>query len=223
MKTSSLAVLAFAVLAAIPRPVLARMTDTSRLTNSLSVIAPQKAEAALTEPSWIPESALKTVPGSILQKDPQIKNTSRDSVNELVGMRIEFRYSEACPDPEKRGKTVSVQDMQAICKVYTPDYEADRKEGPTIWRRASGESLADPVQHFYYSEILMQNETTVPLFTQIKADPEITAAEFRPIQKAGGFDLIVEGSVLPAYQPGPDAARNACEQGRFIYPSEQNE
>ena len=196
------------------------MTDSANLVNSFSV-RPEQAKAILTEPSWDPESALKTVPGSVVAKDPQIRNTSDAQIWELAGMRIEFAYTQDCPVEADRGKTLSAQDMQTLCSVYSLDYEADR-QGTTGWVRYAQEDSSMPVQHFYYTSALGQGEMTIPLFTKISAQRQTTNAGFRRIQEMGGFQIIAEGAVVSVAQPTAQSGREACENGSFVFPSEQN-
>ena len=220
MNRRRLAVCTVAAAVALSCHVSARMTDNATLVNTFSV-RPEQAKATLTEPSWDPESALKTVPGSVVAKDPQIKNTSDAQIWELAGMRIEFVYTEACPVEADRGKTLSAQDIETLCSVYSLDYEADR-QGTTDWIRFGQEDSSMPVQHFYYASALGQGETTCPLFTKISAQRQTTNAGFRRIQEMGGFQIIVEGAVLSVAEPTAQAGREACENGSFVFPSEKN-
>ena len=219
MNRRQLAALAVTGVFALTHNAFARMTDSAALTNTFSV-KPVTATASLTEPSWDPDEALKTVPGSVIAKDPQIRNTSGEGIWELAAMRIEFAYSDTCPDEEKRGKTLSTGDMQSVLAAYSIDYDADRQQDEPVWRRYDGEDSSLPVQHFYYRQALDRDEATRPLFTRILAPLETADAAFEKIRELGGFQLIVEGAVLAAGDSSPDAAGNAYRQGSFVFPSE---
>ena len=95
---------------------LAYLGDTGQVANKLTFAGEKGLDAVLTEPLWNPQKGLLTVPGSSVAKDPQITNTSELNMNELAALKCEFVYSQNCPDKSKRGKVLSVQDMEKVVR-----------------------------------------------------------------------------------------------------------
>lgn len=204
---------------------LAYMNDSSQNINQLVFAGEKGLDAQLKEPSWEAEKALLTVPGVVIPKDPQVTNTSELDLNELVALKCEFVYSEQCQDKSKRGKILSRQDMEKVAQVYTLDYNSDDK-AKGDWVRFEGQSGADPVQCFYYSEILKRSlagkqETTVPLFTNVQVDETMNNKRQAWIQEIGGVDIKISGQVLQQMTGeaffGLDNPKNAYEAGLFNF------
>ena len=204
---------------------LAYMNDSGQIANQLVFAGEKGLDAVLTEPSWKAESALLTVPGSVIPKDPQITNTSELDMNELVAVKCQFIYSRNCPDKSKRGTLLSPQDMEKAVQVYAIDYNSDdRTKGN--WIRFAGQTKSDAVQCFYYSEVLKRNiagikETTIPLFTKVQVDKSVNNRKQEWIREIGGIDIKISGQVLQQMTGeenfGLDNPKNAYEAGLFDF------
>lgn len=204
---------------------VAYRTDSDTADNRFTFTGEKGLNAVLTEPSWRPEKGLLVIPDTVIAKDPQITNTSHSDLDELVAVRLEFRYSATCPDPQKRGRLLEQADMEQVNAVFSIDYSADQFGK---WVRYQGEDAADPVQHFYYKEVLERNypnqgETTEALFTKLSVEPKTGNLRYARIQQMGGFDMILSGAVLQFIpmesQYGLTSARQAYEAGLFVFPS----
>ena len=204
---------------------LSYMNDSGQIANQLVFAGEKGLDAVLTEPSWKAESALLTVPGSVIPKDPQITNTSELDMNELVAVKCQFIYSRNCPDKSKRGTLLSPKDMEKAVQVYAIDYNSDdRTKGN--WIRFTGQTKSDAVQCFYYSEVLKRNiagikETTIPLFTKVQVDKSVNNRKQEWIREIGGIDIKISGQVLQQMTGeenfGLDNPKNAYEAGLFDF------
>ena len=212
----------------LPGRTVAYMTRSRTITNSIEFDRSTGLEILLTEPGWDPDKAQELLPGATVPKDPQLTNTSLWNLDELAAMRIEFVYTSQCPMEEKRGKTLSGEDMDLVRRVVLPDYEADG-EGERSWVRFDGEDDTMPVQHFYYSRILKRNasgdgDTTVPLFTGLRADPQCGNDEYERLRRIGGFSIRVEGAAIEKDGIHGNTvlsdAETASRAGLFLFPSE---
>lgn len=245
MKKSILAVaLVLAAASAGIRTTLSYMNDHAQAANEFSFVGEHGLDAVLTEPSWDDANGLLTLPGMTIPKDPQITNTSEADLNELAAVKISFVYTDSCPQEELRGQLLSDEDMRYVVSVYEIDYNADlQSSDPSLavsasdhsanagtagpaWVRFEGEDKYDTVQHFYYMDILKRNlpgtgDTTVPLFTALHIDATVGNEAFSHIQKIGGFDIHIEGSVLQQMDQeqhfGLNSAREAYEAGLFSF------
>ena len=204
---------------------LAYLGDTGQVVNQLTFTGEKGLDAVLTEPSWNPKKGLLTIPGSVVPKDPQITNTSELNMNELAAMKCEFVYSQNCPDPSKRGKVLSSQDMEKIVQVYTIDYNSD-DPAKGEWMRFSNQKKTDPVQYFYYSKVLKRNtasggESTSPLFTKVLVDKSVNNRRQAWIQEMGGVEIKISGQTLQQMTGeeyfGLDNPKSAYEAGLFNF------
>ena len=204
---------------------LAYMSDSGQIANQMVFAGEKGMDAILTEPSWNKEKALLTVPGSVIPKDPQVTNTSELDMNELVALKCEFVYSENCLDKNKRGKVLSSKDMEKAVQVYTIDYNSDdRKKGK--WIRFNGQTAADAVQCFYYSDVLEKGKagakkSTIPLFTRVQVDKSINNRKQEWIREIGGIEIKISGQVLQQMSGeeyfGLDNPKNAYDAGLFNF------
>lgn len=206
---------------------LSYFSDSETAVNSFTFIGEKGLDAVLTEPSWKPEQASLVVPNTVIPKDPQVTNTSEADLDELVALKMEFIYTDTCPDIQKRGQTLSEADMEYVRNIFQIDYNAEQQED---WVRFDGENAAMPVQHFYYKYVLKRNlpgqgETTKPLFTEITVDRTVENELFSHIQEIGGFDIRISGHVLQYMEGesyfGLNSAKEAYEAGRFVFDSEE--
>lgn len=208
---------------------LAYMYDSDQTVNSLSFTGEKGLDAVLLEPSWDPQKAIKILPSAVIKKDPCVMNTSESDLDELVALQIEFLYSSSYPEESKRGRQVSEEDMEFISDVIQIDYNADIQGD---WVRFEGEDSYDPVQHFYYKEVLKRNypgkgDTTVPVFTRLMVDKDCGNEQFLCVQQMQGFDIRVSGIVLQHMKDetyfGLDCAKTAYEHGLFEFSTEDFE
>ncbi len=202
---------------------LSYMNDSARAVNEFTFVGENGLAAILTEPEWNPQRGLLIVPNTVIPKDPQVTNISEADLDELVALRLEFIYTDTCPEVRKRGMVLEKQDMEYVSEVFQIDYNSD-SEGD--WVRFDGEDGTEPVQHFYYSHILKRNlpargDTTIPLFTRLTVDPSVDNEQFSHIQKIGGFDIRISGHVLQHMQGevqfGLDSGKSAYESGLFTF------
>lgn len=202
---------------------LAYMRDQGQVINSLSFIGEKGMDAVLTEPSWNPEKADMVLPGAVIPKDPCVTNTSEEDIDELVALQVEFLYSAAHPDKEKRGQVLTETDMREVSEILWIDYDADTQQN---WVRFEEEDEQNPVQHFYYGAVLERNypgkgDVTVPLFQNIVIDEACQNEQFALIQNMGGIDIRVTGCVLQQMDGetefGLDHAKAAYEAGLFLF------
>lgn len=201
----------------------AYLTDSRRLVNHLEFAGEQGLDAVLTEPLWKPENGSLAVPGSVLPKDPQVTNTSRLDMDELVALRVEFVYTENSPEGKEEGELLSREDMERVAEVLMPDYNADNPE-KADWVRFSGQKHTDASQCFYYRKTLErqmpgEGETTVPLFTCVKLNQEVGNETFQPLQELGGVGIRICGHVIQQMPgeryTGLNSAEEAYEAGLF--------
>lgn len=200
---------------------LSYLSDQEHVENRLSFVGEAALDAVLTEPSWKAEQALLALPNTVLLKDPQITNTSVSDLDELAAVKLEFVYSQNCPQTEKRGCLLSDEDMACVADVCEIDYNADRG---AQWVRFDGEDENDSVQRFYYSGILKRRlpetgDTTQPLFTRLYFDRRAGNARFLRLQEIGGFNIRISGSVLQYMENeasfGLNSPKSAYEAGLF--------
>lgn len=201
----------------------AYMKDYGRTVNTFSFIGENGMAAMLTEPSWNPEKAKSVLPGMQIPKDPCVTNTSEIDMDELVALRVEFLYSSGCPEKEKRGQLLSEEDMDKISTVFQIDYDADHLGN---WVRFEQENEKNPVQHFYYDQVLKRNypqagDVTAPLFKNVTVDAFCGNETFSYIQEKHGFDIRITGCVLQQIQDeeqyGLSSAKAAYEAGLFVF------
>ncbi len=194
--------------------------------NTFCFIGENGLEAVLSEPSWQPEKGLLVIPNTVIPKDPQVTNTSDSDLDELVALKLEFLYTSACPDKEKRGTLLSKEDMSCVAAIYEIDYNADRQGD---WVRFTKEDKKDPVQRFYYRDVLKRNypetgDTTEALFTKLSVPASVNNEQYSHIQKIGGFDIRITGQVLQHMEGeevfGLNSAKSAYEAGMFDFEAE---
>lgn len=199
------------------------MKDYASAVNTFSFIGENGISAVLTEPSWNPEKAKTVLPGTKIPKDPCVTNTSQSDIDELVALRVEFLYSSGYPEKEKRGQLLSEEDMDKVSAVFRIDYDADQSGN---WVRFEQENEKNPVQHFYYDQVLKRNypqagDVTAPLFQNVTVDALCGNEAFADIQKKHGFDIRITGCVLQQMQGeqqyGLSNAKAAYEAGLFSF------
>ena len=195
----------------------AYMTRTTSLTNSIHMVGENGINAQLSEPSWNPENAINVLPGDSVKKDPVITNTSEADLDLIVGVEARFVYG-------KNQQTVNPEDMKKIMEICRIDWNSDLEEGK--WIRFEGEEPSDPVQHFYYNEVLKRNypetgEQTKPLFTRLEFLNEGSSKQFEEIMEAEGFDILLSGYVIQQMDGeenfGLASPRMAYESGLFEF------
>ena len=180
---------------------LAYNTDRESVTNVLTFTGRDGLNAVLTEPHWDPKSGIQLLPDMVISKDPIVTNTSESDIDELVALKVEFLYTSSCPDKSKVGKVLSAEDMKSVADVYTINYNADSQARD--WFRFGSETKLNPVQRFYYGNVLKRNkqtsgvgDSTKPLFTKVEIKNTVTNAEYSKVQKIGGVDIKVSGHVI---------------------------
>lgn len=137
---------------------LAYNTDRESVTNVLTFTGRDGLNAVLTEPHWDPKSGIQLLPDMVISKDPIVTNTSESDIDELVALKVEFLYTSSCPDKSKVGKVLSAEDMKSVADVYTINYNADSQVPD--WFRFGSETKLNPVQRFYYGNVLKRNKQT---------------------------------------------------------------
>lgn len=201
----------------------AYLTDNRQLVNRLEFAGEEGLDAMLTEPAWKQENGILAVPDSVIPKDPQVTNTSKLDMDELVALRVDFVYTEGCPEDKVPGELLSREDMEQVAEVLVLDYNADDPEKGE-WTRFAEQKSTDASQCFYYNKTLERKlpekgETTVPLFTCVKIDKEVDNDLFLPVQELGGIGIRVSGHVIQQMSGekylGLNSAKEAYEAGLF--------
>ncbi len=202
---------------------IAYLSCTKETVNELKPVGPNGLDGILTEPHWNPDNGLLALPGESIAKDPQVRNTSQIDMDGLTALKVEFIYGEACPDREKIGNALSLQDMAYVCDVYRIDWNADSQQD---WVRFEEDSPSDQTQRFYYKDVLKRNlpsqgDTTVPLFTRLSIPKEVDSQRYSHIQDMGGFDIRITGTILQQMEGetlhGLDSSEDAYHAGLFTF------
>ncbi|MDR0530543.1 MAG: hypothetical protein LBG83_00550 [Oscillospiraceae bacterium] len=116
----------------------------------------------LDEPSWDPPSAENLTPGSEIDKDPQITNTSKNAVVEYAAIRLTWL--------DGAGNELSVADMTKLMTIIEIDWSAN-------WYQKVG-TTNDPQQIWIYNKTLPQGVTSDPIFYKIVIPSDTTNDEF---------------------------------------------
>lgn len=199
------------------------MTDESKVVNELEFSGEKGLDALLEEPSWNPEKGIRMIPNTMAKKDPQITNTSQSPLDELAALRVEFVYTEDCPEGKEPGSLLSQADMDVAARVFHLDYNSD---DPMLadWVRFEGEDGTNASQCFYYKETLRRNfpeegDTTAPLFTSVRIEKEINSRQMEYIREIGGVAIRIRGLVLQQMEGekrfGLNSPKEAYEAGLF--------
>ncbi len=129
----------------------------------------------LTEPSWDPNAPNIYNPGQIINKDPQITNTGSQEAYVYMSVFIPYvntgRY--ALTYDYKTHKYENIYKEASQIEAFSYDY------GGTGWEDVyaseykttmvhEGEKYNGELWFYYYKTPLMPNETTTPLFNNLK-------------------------------------------------------
>lgn len=104
--------------------------------------------AELDEPNWDPDAGLNLVPGSQMDKDPQITNTSMNAVDEYAAIKITFQKGD--------GATMSDAEAEKLMGLITIDWSNN-------WTQIAG-TLGSAERIFRFNETLKPGVTSDPLF-----------------------------------------------------------
>lgn len=201
----------------------AYMTDEAQVVNELDFTGKEGLDAVLKEPSWKPEQGLLMVPNTAVSKDPQVTNTSKLDMDELVALKMEFVYSRDGAQGQKAGEPLSRKDMALAARVFSLDYNCD-DPGKGDWVRFEGQKSTDASQCFYYKKTLkrrlpQKGETTAPLFTTVKVRREANNRQADHIRSLGGVSIKISGHVIQQMEGekhfGLNSAQEAYEAGLF--------
>lgn len=205
---------------------VAYMTDHETAKNEFTVVGKDGLNAKLTEPSWDPDKGRLVLPNQTVSKDPQVTNTSDIDLDGNVALKVEFLYSDECPDTSKRGTALSAQDMAYVYDVYDIDWNAD-DEGD--WVRFDGEDASKQTQCFYYKDVVKRNlpddgDTTVPLFTEVSVGKDVNNERYSHIQEIGGMQIKISGMIVQQMtgesEFGLSTPKDSYEAGLFDFQPE---
>lgn len=117
--------------------------------------------AELDEPSWDPEEGLDLVPGSVMEKDPQITNTSKNTVDIYAAVKMTFKNG--------AGDVLTDDQAEKLMGLITIDW------GDTgYWVQIQGDDKNAPVQIWRYNTAVKPLETTNPLFYSVTINDDVT-------------------------------------------------
>ncbi len=117
--------------------------------------------AELNEPSWNPEDGLDLVPGSMMEKDPQITNTSKNTVDVYAAVKMTFKNG--------AGETLSAEQAEKLMGLITIDWG-----DAGYWTQIQGDNKNAPVQIWRYNTAVKPLETTNPLFYSVTINDDVT-------------------------------------------------
>lgn len=117
--------------------------------------------AELEEPNWKPEEGLDLIPGSMMEKDPQITNTSKNAVNEYAAIMMTFQNG--------AGQTLTQDQMTKLMTLITIDWGDNG-----YWTEIQGTDKTAPVQIWRYNTAVKPLETTNPLFYSVTINENVT-------------------------------------------------
>lgn len=115
-------------------------------------------KGVLTEPSWNPEDAVNLVPGKEIPKDPQVKNTSENSVEEYAAIKLTF--------VDGAGNELKADDMTKLMSLIEIQWSKN-------WTIKSGTATSSQ-QIYVYDKKIPQNITSDPVFYSVNIPSNIT-------------------------------------------------
>lgn len=157
--------------------------------------------AKLDEPKWDPEKAKDIMPGTLLSKDPQIKNTCAE--DEYVGIKMTFRHGSTGKDGQGNpipGAVLGTEEMDKLLSLIEIGYY-DSSNNPqpgfrtTDWAMlSSGNDATKSIQGWYYKktdgtpcilegeEVVANQKSTPSLFDYINFKDDMTNEDFAWLQ-----------------------------------------
>ncbi len=118
--------------------------------------------AELTEPSWDEENGKNLVPGAVIDKDPQITNTSKNAVDEYAAIKITFERGD--------GTILTEEETEKLLGLITIDWSSN-------WTLIGDGTSVSPEQIYRFNEILSPNVTSDPLFYSVTINDDVTSEE----------------------------------------------
>ena len=126
----------------------------------------------LDEPLWEPPNGQNLTPGSEIDKDPQITNTSKNAVTEYAAIRLTWL--------DGAGSQLSAADMAKLMTVIGIDWSAN-------WYQKAG-TADSPQQIWVYGKTLPQGVTSDPIFYKVIIPGDTTNDEFEWLTGDYGHD-----------------------------------
>ena len=126
----------------------------------------------LSEPSWDPPKGENLTPGSEIDKDPQITNTSKNAVVEYAAIRLTWL--------DGAGNQLSDADMAKLMTIIEIDRSAS-------WYQKTG-TTDSPQQIWVYNKTLPQGVTSDPIFYKVIIPSGTTNEEFEWMMGDYGHD-----------------------------------
>lgn len=115
------------------------------------------------EPGWKEETALNFVPGKVIAKDPEIKNTSADTT-EPVYAAAKITYQKK--DASGNWVDTTYANLDRFINIRTKTKTAIMEGFNT-----SAWSVSDDYTAVYYNQTLPSGQTTEKIFTEVEIDP----------------------------------------------------
>lgn len=142
--------------------------------------------AALAEPRFADSMKAKTMvmaPGSTVDKDPLITNTSTAELSEWAGMKVTFTKG----DGETELKPYEMELLNRVI-AYTVN---------PGWVRKNTSAQPRSTEIFYYDKILAQGASTASVFDKVSIRESAVNADLEVIKdKWNGFQLVIRGAVV---------------------------
>lgn len=186
---------------------------TNQATNHLTTSTGLQAQ--LTETEW--DKALKTnenygqnmVPGTTVDKNPQITNTSTSDISEWAAVEVEFQKS----DGNGGYVTMSAADLEAFFKVYSiysgataPTAAATDIAVNSSWT-AMTNTTQDGKRFYYYNSALAKGDATDALFDHVAILSSATQADITALNDLfTDWQIVVKGAAVQNIQGDTGAA-----------------
>lgn len=130
------------------------------------------------EPGWKEEEALNFVPGKVIAKDPEIKNTSADTTDPVyVAAKITYQKK----DSDGNWVDTTYSDLDRFVNIRTKTGTASIEGFNTsTW------SVSDDNTTVYYNRTLASGQTTEKIFTEVEIDPlALTPEQIKSADEGG--------------------------------------
>ena len=145
---------------------LAYLSTTTETKKNVFTFA-ENIRAELPEPNWDPENGKNLKPGSEVKKDPMIKNTSANGLDEFVAIKLTFSNGAG---------TTQLNATETARLLACLDIAWNVGAGATQWTRTTGTATAAE-QVFVYNSVLPVGMNSAPVFHSVKVKENIADAE----------------------------------------------
>ncbi|MCL1797180.1 MAG: CalY family protein [Eggerthellaceae bacterium] len=156
-------------------------TKTDELTNMFTFGDNIKAE--ISEPNWVPEDAENLTPGKVVDKDPQITNTSENDISEWVAIHLTFTDGKNAP--------LGDADLARLLTLIEIDWNT------ADWAIADA-GMTDAVEQVWvYKYELVPGDDTAPLFETVTIKDSVTSDDLAWLKnELEGFNIVLIGGAV---------------------------